>query len=143
MATTGDRHGAGRLYAGATVNDAGDVVAREVLRADAANLPPISPIAPAQEGDPCRLDPRARLVTLDAGSAATHVDAPGVGRVSLVLGGGLVRTTRERADQERQAKLEHIRQQVKDGSLVIRRMTEEERQRYPPRPARGNKVRGR
>jgi hypothetical protein len=32
----------------------GCVVAREVLPADAANLPPIILIAPAQEGDRCR-----------------------------------------------------------------------------------------
>jgi hypothetical protein len=43
--------------------------------------------------------------------------------------------SRERADQKRQEKLEHVREQVESGSLVIRKMTEEERQRYPPRPA--------
>jgi hypothetical protein len=52
-----------------------------------------------------------------------------------------MRTTRERAEERRQAKLEFVRQQVESGSLVIRRMTEEERLRYPPRPARPNQVR--
>jgi hypothetical protein len=56
---------------------------------------------------------------------------------------GVVRTSRERAEEERQAKLELVRQQVESGSLVIRRMTEEERRRYPPRPARHNQIRGR
>lgn len=44
-----------------------------------------------------------------------------------------MKTTRERAEEKRQAKLDLVRQQVESGSLVIRRMTEEERQRYPPR----------
>jgi hypothetical protein len=46
-----------------------------------------------------------------------------------------VKTTRERAEEKRQAKLDLVREQVASGSLVIRRMTEEERRRYPPRPA--------
>jgi hypothetical protein len=45
-----------------------------------------------------------------------------------------VKTTRERAEEKRQAKLEQVREQVENGELVIRQMTEEERQRYPPRP---------
>ena len=44
-------------------------------------------------------------------------------------------TARERADQKRQAKLDLVREQVDSGSLVIRKMTDEERRRYPPRPA--------
>jgi hypothetical protein len=47
-----------------------------------------------------------------------------------------VKTMRERADEKREEKLELIRQQVESGSLVIRRMTEEERRRYLPRAAR-------
>jgi hypothetical protein len=54
-----------------------------------------------------------------------------------------VSTTRERAEQKRQEKLELVREQVQSGSLVIRPMTEEERRRYPPRPARPKHVRGR
>ena len=45
-----------------------------------------------------------------------------------------MKTTRERAEEKRQAKLAIVRGQVKDGSLVIRQMTEAERQRYPLRP---------
>jgi hypothetical protein len=44
--------------------------------------------------------------------------------------------TRERAEEKRQAKLDLVREQVESGSLVIRKMTDEERRRYPPRPAR-------
>jgi hypothetical protein len=44
------------------------------------------------------------------------------------------KTARERADEKHEEKLELMRAQVEDGSLVIRQMTDEERQRYPPRP---------
>jgi hypothetical protein len=44
-----------------------------------------------------------------------------------------VKTQRERAEEKRLDKLELIRQQVESGSLVIRKMTDDERQRYPPR----------
>lgn len=44
------------------------------------------------------------------------------------------KTTRERAEQKRQAKLDFVREQVDNGSLVIRGMTDEERLRYPPPP---------
>lgn len=43
-------------------------------------------------------------------------------------------TSRERAEEKRQEKLERVREEVERGSLVIRQMTEEERRRYPPRP---------
>ena len=46
-----------------------------------------------------------------------------------------MKTTRERAEEKRQEKLDMIREQVKNGSLVIRQMTPEERRRHPPRPA--------
>jgi hypothetical protein len=45
-----------------------------------------------------------------------------------------VKTTRERAEEVRQAKLELVREQVASGALVIRAMTAEERRLYPPRP---------
>ena len=45
-----------------------------------------------------------------------------------------MKTTRERAQERREAKLELVREQVASGSLVIRQMTDEERRRYPPRP---------
>jgi len=51
------------------------------------------------------------------------------------------KTTRERADQKREAKLEIVREQVESGSLVIRQMTDEERSKYPPRPASPKKPR--
>ncbi len=44
-------------------------------------------------------------------------------------------TARERAQHKYEAKLEMVREQVQSGSLVIRQMTDEERRRYPPRPA--------
>lgn len=43
-------------------------------------------------------------------------------------------TSRERAEAKHEAKLELVREQVADGSLVIRQMTDEERQKNPPRP---------
>jgi hypothetical protein len=46
-----------------------------------------------------------------------------------------VKTARERAEEKRAEKLEHVREQVEDGSLVIRKMTDEERRRYPPLPS--------
>ncbi len=45
-----------------------------------------------------------------------------------------MKSSRERAEEKRAEKLELVREQVKDGSLVIRQMTVEERRRYPPRP---------
>jgi len=47
-----------------------------------------------------------------------------------------MKTTRERAEERRLAKLELVREQVENGSLVIRTMTEEERRLYPPRPVK-------
>ncbi len=44
------------------------------------------------------------------------------------------KTTRERAEEKHEAKLEHVREQVESGSLVIRQMTDEERAQFPPRP---------
>jgi hypothetical protein len=40
------------------------------------------------------------------------------------------KTQREREAEQRKAKLERIREQVDDGSLVIRQMTDEERARF-------------
>jgi hypothetical protein len=45
-----------------------------------------------------------------------------------------VKTARERAEEKRQEKLELVRAQVENGSLVIRKMTKEERRRFPPKP---------
>lgn len=46
----------------------------------------------------------------------------------------IVKTARERAEEKRQEKLANVTEMVERGSLVIRKMTEEERERYPPRP---------
>jgi hypothetical protein len=46
-----------------------------------------------------------------------------------------VTTARQRAEEKRNEKLEHVRSQVASGELVVRQMTDEERRRYPPRPA--------
>ena len=40
------------------------------------------------------------------------------------------KTQREREADQRQAKLEHMREQVDSGSLVIRKMTDAERERF-------------
>jgi hypothetical protein len=45
-----------------------------------------------------------------------------------------VPTQADRAAERRQAKLEEIQRQVKDGSLKIRKMTPEERKRFAPKP---------
>jgi len=45
-----------------------------------------------------------------------------------------MKTTRERAEEKRLAKLDAVQEQVESGRLVIRQMTDEERRRYPPRP---------
>lgn len=47
-----------------------------------------------------------------------------------------MKTARERAEEKRQEKLEAVRTQVESGSLVIRKMTDAERRRYPPREPR-------
>jgi hypothetical protein len=44
------------------------------------------------------------------------------------------KSSRERAEEKRQAKLENVRDEVEKGSLIIRQMTDEERRLYPPRP---------
>lgn len=47
-----------------------------------------------------------------------------------------MKTARERAEDKRQAKLEVIREQIDNGTLVIRPMTAEERRLYPARPVK-------
>jgi hypothetical protein len=42
----------------------------------------------------------------------------------------VAKTSRERDHQARQAKLEHVREQVASGQLVIREMTDAERVRW-------------
>ena len=52
-----------------------------------------------------------------------------------------MKNSRQRAEEKREAKLELVREQIKDGSLVIRQMTDEERRRYPPGPAQPKRQR--
>jgi hypothetical protein len=54
-----------------------------------------------------------------------------------------MKSARERAEEKRAEKLALVREQVQSGSLVIRRMTAEERRRYPPRPVAVTRPRGR
>jgi hypothetical protein len=54
-----------------------------------------------------------------------------------------MKSSRERAEEKRAEKLELVRSQVESGALVIRQMTDEERRRYAPRPARPKPGRGR
>ena len=83
-------------------------------------------------------DPSATDVRLEPAATALTPSPSGASRAT-----GVRRTTRERAEDQRQEKLELIRQQVKSGSLVIRQMTEEERSWYPPRAARSTQARAR
>jgi hypothetical protein len=48
--------------------------------------------------------------------------------------GKAAKTQRERSDERRRQKLEDIEEKVREGSLVIRQMTAEERERMPARP---------
>jgi len=45
----------------------------------------------------------------------------------------------ERQQKAREEKLQSIKEQVEDGSLVIRKMTDEERKANPPKPPREKK----
>ena len=48
-----------------------------------------------------------------------------------------MKTAHERAEEQKKEKLAEIRQQVKDGTLVVRKMTDEERKKYPRREGGG------
>jgi len=48
-------------------------------------------------------------------------------------------TQAERAAERRQEKLEQIQRQVQEGSLKIRRMTAEERRRFPAVPVKARR----
>jgi len=43
-------------------------------------------------------------------------------------------TQKDRAEERRRQKLTQMQEQLKDGSLKIRRMTPKERAAHPPRP---------
>jgi len=51
-----------------------------------------------------------------------------------------VLTHADRAAERRREKLEEIQRQVKAGSLRIRKMTAEERRRYPATPAKARRA---
>jgi signal recognition particle GTPase len=53
-----------------------------------------------------------------------------------------MKTPQERADEKRRQKLEEMEAQIRDGSLVVRSMTPEERERNPPAPTPRPKRRG-
>jgi hypothetical protein len=54
-----------------------------------------------------------------------------------------MKTQRERNDEKRREKLAAIEEQVKEGTLTIRKMTPEERAANPPRPQDANSRRRR
>jgi hypothetical protein len=49
-----------------------------------------------------------------------------------------MKTAKERAEEQKRAKLALMRKQVKAGRLVIRQMTAEERKKFPPREDAGD-----
>lgn len=51
-------------------------------------------------------------------------------------------TPQERAQEQRRKKLAEVDKQIRDGSLVVRQMTDEERARYAPRPEASPRARG-
>ena len=78
---------------------------------------------------------RATPATLPGGCVRARWRSPRGLRGTLGYDGSM-KTTRERADERREAKLELMREQVANGSLVIRSMSDEERKQYPPVAAR-------
>ena len=47
-----------------------------------------------------------------------------------------MKTTQERQADRRRAKLDEVDRQVREGSLVVRQMTDDERARNQPKPPR-------
>lgn len=45
-----------------------------------------------------------------------------------------MKTLAQRQEERRKLQLELIERQVKDGTLVVRKMTPEERAKFPPKP---------
>jgi hypothetical protein len=52
-----------------------------------------------------------------------------------------VKTQKERAEEKRRQKLEEMQAQIRDGSLVVRKLTPAEREKHAPRPPREKKAR--
>jgi hypothetical protein len=50
-----------------------------------------------------------------------------------------MKTAREHAEEKRKEKLAFVADQVENGQLIVRQMTEEERRRYPPLPPQPNR----
>jgi hypothetical protein len=48
--------------------------------------------------------------------------------------GDLLKTTRQRAEERRQAKLAAVQEQIDAGTLTVRSMTVKERAEHPPQP---------
>ena len=51
--------------------------------------------------------------------------------------------TSQRQEEKRKEQLELIEQQIKDGTLVVRKMTKAERAKFPPRTPEKGSPRGR
>jgi hypothetical protein len=45
-----------------------------------------------------------------------------------------MKTAYQRQEEKRQAKLAEMQEQIEAGTLVVRKMTPEERKKLPPRP---------
>jgi hypothetical protein len=45
-----------------------------------------------------------------------------------------MKSVEERRAERRKVKLDEVDKQVKEGSLTVRKMTDEERAKFPPRP---------
>ena len=88
------------------------------------------PTDPSEQREPAGADARAPAASVSPSPGASHERAA-------------VSTTRRRAEEQRRAKQELVRQQVESGSLVIRQMTAEERERFPVRSAPPKRPRGR
>ncbi len=55
----------------------------------------------------------------------------------------MARTVREQQDKRREEKLKQVQEQVDDGSLVIRKMTQKERKAEPAAAPQGEEEAGR
>lgn len=93
-------------------------------------------VLPPQLGDtvkPRVESPRPRSpLAREQASSPTTFHCAGYGRqLSMPM-----KSSRERAEEKREAKLESVREQVENGTLVIRQMTDQEREENPPRPPR-------
>jgi hypothetical protein len=50
-----------------------------------------------------------------------------------------VKTQKERAEERRRQKLQEMETQIREGSLVVRKLTEAELKQHAPRPPRPKK----